>query len=146
MDSVDMSLNKLQEIVKDREAWRAAAHGVTKSQTRQQLNNNNNVCLIGNKQAILVSITFKFSQIQARMTSCISISENSLIMSFTTSPEIFFHLAYLCILFVHYVVLITFFIYVAVLFPHYDVSFSRTLPFFFFFKFWQILRKYSESG
>ena len=33
-DSMDMSLSKLQEIVKDREAWRAAVHGVTKSQTR----------------------------------------------------------------------------------------------------------------
>ena len=33
-DSVDMSLSKLQEMVKDREAWHAAFHGVTKSQTR----------------------------------------------------------------------------------------------------------------
>ena len=33
-DSKDMSLRKLQELVMDREAWRAAAHGVTKSQTR----------------------------------------------------------------------------------------------------------------
>ena len=32
-DSIDMSLSKLQEIVKDREAWRAAVYGVTKSQT-----------------------------------------------------------------------------------------------------------------
>jgi len=32
-DSVDMSLSKLREIVKDREAWRAAVHGVTKSRT-----------------------------------------------------------------------------------------------------------------
>ena len=32
-DAMDMSLSKLQEIVKDREAWRAAVHGVTKSQT-----------------------------------------------------------------------------------------------------------------
>ena len=34
-DSKDMSLSKLQEIVKDREAWRTAVHGVTKSPTRQ---------------------------------------------------------------------------------------------------------------
>ena len=32
-DSVDVSLSKFQEIVKDREAWCAAIHGVTKSQT-----------------------------------------------------------------------------------------------------------------
>ena len=31
---MDMSLSKLQEMVKDREAWRATVHGVTKSQTR----------------------------------------------------------------------------------------------------------------
>ena len=33
-DSVDMSLSRLWELVIDREAWRAAVHGVTKSQTR----------------------------------------------------------------------------------------------------------------
>ena len=33
-DSVDMSLSKLQELVMDREAWRATIHGVAKSQTR----------------------------------------------------------------------------------------------------------------
>ena len=32
-DSMDMSLSKLWEIVKDRKAWRAAAHGVAKSRT-----------------------------------------------------------------------------------------------------------------
>ena len=33
-DSMDMSLHKLQGMVKDREAWHAAVHGVTKSQIR----------------------------------------------------------------------------------------------------------------
>ena len=32
-DSMDMSLSKLWKIVRDREAWRAAVHGVTKSRT-----------------------------------------------------------------------------------------------------------------
>ena len=32
-DSMDMSLSKLQEMVKDREAWHAAVHAVTKSRT-----------------------------------------------------------------------------------------------------------------
>ena len=47
-DSTGMSLSKLWEIVKDREAWHAAAHGVAKSQT--SLKNNN----------IYISILFQF--------------------------------------------------------------------------------------
>ena len=38
-DPMDMSLSKLWEIVKDREAWRATVHGITESDTIQQLTN-----------------------------------------------------------------------------------------------------------
>ena len=37
-DSMDMSLSELQELVMEREAWRAAIHGVAKNWTRQRLN------------------------------------------------------------------------------------------------------------
>ena len=40
IDSMDMNLSKLQEIVKDREAWRAAFHGVAESVMMQRLNSN----------------------------------------------------------------------------------------------------------
>ena len=36
IDSMDMSLSKLQKTMKDREAWRATAHGVTKSQAQRR--------------------------------------------------------------------------------------------------------------
>ena len=40
IDSTDMSLSKLWEIVKDREAWSGVTHGVAESDMTEQLNNN----------------------------------------------------------------------------------------------------------
>ena len=41
-NSMDMSLSKLQEVVKDKQDWHATACGAAESDTTQQLNNNNN--------------------------------------------------------------------------------------------------------
>ena len=40
-DAMDMNLGKFQEMVRDRETWRAAVHGVTEFNVTGQLNNNN---------------------------------------------------------------------------------------------------------
>ena len=48
-DAMDMSLSKLREIVRDREAWRAAVHGVTESQT--QLSNQTTMTRVEKREA-----------------------------------------------------------------------------------------------
>ena len=72
-NSMDMNLNKLQDIVKDREAWYAAVHGVTKSGT--QLNDwTTDLCMSGS------SLSFKF---QVKVTSS---GRSSLVVSAKVAP------------------------------------------------------------
>ena len=51
---MDMSLSKLQEIVKDREDWRVAVHGVTESDMTYQLNNNNIPCSMVKEVTVII--------------------------------------------------------------------------------------------
>ena len=66
-DSMDMSLSKLWEIVKDREALRIAVIGITKSQTWLKWLNNNKL-LNGTREAAKPKIFFKQSYILVVMT------------------------------------------------------------------------------
>ena len=56
MDSIDMNLSKLQEIVKGREAWRAAVHGIAESDRTLQPNNTH-VKLTSRVKTMNVSVT-----------------------------------------------------------------------------------------
>ena len=63
IDTADMSLSQLWEIVKDREAWCAVVHGVTKSQTQL---NNNRVCTVCEKGCSWVRLWATMEGMEAR--------------------------------------------------------------------------------
>ena len=69
--SMDVSSSELQEIVKDREAWCAAAHGVTKSQIRL---NNRTTVLRGHSLGVCVGIGSELKDQHIRKVSCQAVS------------------------------------------------------------------------
>ena len=65
-NSIDMSLSKLREIVKDREGWHAAVHGVTESQT---LLNDNHYHMLSNSTSGYLSPQIETLKIHAPQCS-----------------------------------------------------------------------------
>ena len=67
-DSMDMGLSKLQESVMDREAWRAALHGVTKSQTRLRDASHHSIQLVLNNYPLTDCVDQQMNVVSQKIT------------------------------------------------------------------------------
>ena len=65
-DSMDVNMGKLQKIVRDREAWRAAVHGVAKSQTRLGNRTTINQVITHSVSKYLLNFSYVPSSVQKR--------------------------------------------------------------------------------
>ena len=80
IDSMDTSLNKCQERVKDREAWCAALFGVTELDVTQRLNNNIGTNTIKNDESVTgINLQLQNNESQDEMYSMENIFNNNVI-------------------------------------------------------------------
>ena len=95
-DSMHMSLSKLRGLVMDRETWRAAIHGVAKSQTRLSWNWFVNICCFYRLFSASHGISFSFSRVFMSGLSLKAGSEQIWIQCPLWRPVIFIHIM-LCV-------------------------------------------------
>ena len=78
LDSITVSMDKFQEVAKDREAWCAAVHGVAELDTTQRLHNNKNITHMHLFPYFSISSSVRQQKIQLTLCSSYNAPENML--------------------------------------------------------------------